>query len=188
MKTALLIIDIQNDYFAGGRMELVGSNEASLRAKELLTLFRGHALPILHVRHIAARPDATFFLPGSSGSEIHENVQPLDGEPVVMKHYPNSFRETELLRLLTEKGIERLVICGMMTHMCVDATVRAAFDQGFACAVIHDACATRALTFNGIEVPASHTHAAFLAALGAVYGKVISSAEMAAELAGTVSP
>lgn len=182
MKTALLIIDIQNDYFAGGRMELDGSLEASLRTKEILTLFRAQALPVIHIRHIAERPDATFFLPGSYGSEIHENVRPLAGEPVITKHFPNSFRETGLLPLLTGKGIERLVICGMMTHMCVDATVRAAFDQGFACTVIHDACATRALMFNGVESPAPHTHAAFLAALGAVYARVISSAELVIEL------
>jgi nicotinamidase-related amidase len=182
MKTALLIIDIQNDYFPGGRMEVEGSLAASLKAKGLLVAFRERGLPIIHIRHISNRPGATFFLPGTEGTEIHPDVAPLPDEPVIVKNFPNSFRETELLTLLKEAGIEQLVICGMMTHMCVDATTRAAFDLGFACTIVHDACAARALAFNGVEVPAAHVHAAFLAPLGAVYGRVVSAAEAAAEL------
>ncbi|HEY6009177.1 MAG TPA: cysteine hydrolase family protein [Geobacteraceae bacterium] len=179
MTTALLLIDFQNDYFPGGRMEVAGSPAASLEARKLLDVFRARALPVIHVQHVAARPGATFFLPGTPGAEIHANVTPLPVEPVVVKHFPNSFRETELLAMLREKGVERLVICGMMTHMCVDATVRAAFDLGFACTVVHDACATRNLVFNGVETPAPQVQAAFLAALAAVYGKVASAAEVA---------
>ncbi|MBI1921669.1 MAG: cysteine hydrolase [Geobacter sp.] len=182
MKTALLVIDIQNDYFPGGRMEVEGSPAASLKAKVLLELFRARQLPIVHIRHISNRPGATFFLPGTEGTDIHPNAAPLSGEPVIVKNFPNSFRDTELLPILRDKGIERLVVCGMMTHMCVDATVRAAFDHGLACIVAHDACATRALSFNGVETPAPQVQAAFLAALGAVYGRVVSSAEAAAEI------
>ncbi len=181
MKTALVLIDIQNDYFPGGRMELDGSHNASLRARDILTLFRERSLPIFHIQHISNREGASFFLPDTAGVEIHANVSPLPEETVIRKNFPNSFRNTELLIRLKDAGVNQLVICGMMTHMCVDATVRAAFDHGFDCVAIHDACATRGLAFNGVEIPSEKVHGAFLAALGAVYARVCSSAEFAAQ-------
>ena len=182
MKTALLLIDIQNDYFPGGRMELDGSPQASLRAKDLLTLFRDRNLLTFHIQHISNRKDASFFLPDSTGVEIHANVNPLPGETIIQKNFPNSFRNTDLLTHLKEAEVNQLVICGMMTHMCVDATVRAAFDHGFNCVAIHDACATKGLTFNGDEIPSEKVHGAFLAALGAVYARICSSSELAAQI------
>jgi nicotinamidase-related amidase len=182
MKTALVLIDIQNDYFPGGRMELDGSPEASLRAKDLLTLFRDRNLPIFHIQHISNRNGASFFLPDTPGVEIHANVSPLPGETIIRKNFPNSFRNTDLLTRLKDAEVSQLVICGMMTHMCVDATVRAAFDHGFDCVAIHDACATRGLAFNGEEIPSEKVHGAFLAALCAVYARVCSSSEFAAQI------
>ena len=182
MNTALIIIDIQNDYFPGGRMELVGAEAASQRAKEALAYFREQNLPVVHIRHLATRPNATYFLPGTSGIEIHPSVAPLPGEPVFVKNFPNSFRETPLLEHLAGQGIERLVLAGMMTSMCVDATARAAFDLGFRNVLLHDAMATRDLAFGGVTVPAAQVHGAFLAALGSVYGRVTGVAEFLAEL------
>ena len=182
MKTALLLVDIQNDYFPGGRMELVGSPEAGRRAGELLSLFRKEKLPIFHIQHVAIRKDATFFLPDTTGVEIHETVCPLPGETVVRKHFPNSFRDTLLDQLLFDAGTDRLVIGGMMSHMCIDATVRAAFDKGYSCLVAHDSCATRNLVFKGVEIPAAQVHGTTMAALGAVYAQVLSSAEIIAAL------
>ncbi|MHC1728084.1 MAG: cysteine hydrolase family protein [Syntrophobacteraceae bacterium] len=177
MATALILVDIQNDYFPGGRMELEGSIAASLRARDILALFRQNHLPVVHIRHLSLRPGATFFLPGTEGVEIHENVRPLPSETIIEKNYPNSFRDTGLLEVLRKADISRLVIAGMMTHMCVDATTRAAFDLGFECTLIHDACATRNLAFGQTTVLAGHVHAAFLAALGAVYAKVLGAGE-----------
>ncbi|GIM44482.1 isochorismatase [Collibacillus ludicampi] len=177
MKTALLLIDIQNDYFPHGKMELVEPIEASLRAKQILTDFREKGWPVFHIQHISIRQGATFFLPGTDGIKIHENVEPLPDEVVIQKHYPNSFRETDLLSQLQKREINRLVICGMMTHMCIDATTRAAFDYGFECVVIHDACASRNLTFNGETIPAEHVHLSFLAALNGTYARVLGAEE-----------
>lgn len=178
MKPALLLVDIQQDYFPNGRMEVVGAVEASHVAKRLLDRFRKNNLPIVHIQHIAARPGATFLLPKTEGISFHENVTPLPGEAVIKKHFPNSFRDTELEEYLLSKGIKDLVICGMMSHMCIDATTRAAFDKGYACIVAYDACATRNLAFHGLDIPASHVHGAYMAALGAVYAKVLSTAEI----------
>jgi len=185
MKTALLIIDIQNDYFPMGKMELEGSIQAASATARLLAAFRKRNRDVYHVQHINIRPNALFFLPDTPGVDIHQSVIPVAGEPVVIKHFPNSFRETNLLETLKLDNIRSLVICGMMSHMCVDATVRGAFDFGFNCIIAHDACATRELVFNGVNVPAKQVHASFMAALGAVYANVKSVDELLENFAAT---
>ncbi|NWJ40634.1 MAG: cysteine hydrolase [Geothrix sp.] len=182
MTRALLLIDIQNDYFPGGAMALVGSPEAGLQAGGLLTAFRAQRLPVIHIQHLALRPGATFFLPGTPGAEIHPGVAPLPGEPVFQKHFPNSFRETPLLEHLRGLGATELVVAGMMTHMCIDTTVRAAFDLGFTCHLAGDACATRDLGRNGATTPAAQVQAAFLAALHGTFAQVQSTEELLAGL------
>lgn len=172
MKKALLLIDIQNDYFQNGAMTLSGSEKASENAKLLLDKVRKDCIPVIHIQHIATRPGSTFFLPGTKGSEIRENVKPLSEEKIIIKHYPNSFRETELHSYLRSKNITDLVICGMMTHMCIDATIRAARDFGFNIELIGDACATRDLQINGRTVKAEEVHYSFLAALSTFYSSV----------------
>lgn len=177
MKTGLLLVDIQNDYFAGGRMELVGMDAAGATAGKLLEFFRSQRWPTFHIQHVAPRDGATFFLPDTKGVDIHENVRPRPDEPVIQKHYPNSFRETALQNQLKEREVKRVVICGAMSHMCIDATTRAAADFGFNCTVIHDGCATRNLDFGKKKVLADDVHASFMAALGAAYAKVMSFKE-----------
>lgn len=178
MSDALVVIDIQNDYFPGGSMELVGADAAARVAAGLLGRFRQAGLPVVHVRHESTRPGSTFFLPGTPGAEIHPLLAPLPGESVVTKHFPSSFRDTSLLEILREFSATRLTICGMMTHMCVDTSVRAAFDLGFACRLASDACATRDLSFAGRTVAAADVQTAYLAALGAVFAQVAPASEL----------
>ena len=170
---AFLIIDIQNDYFPGGKMELEGADAAAANAARALGRMREQGVPVFHVRHLSVRPGSTFFIPGTSGAEIHAAVRPQGGEKVIEKNFPNSFRGTELERALKEAGVKELVVAGMMTHMCVDASVRQAADLGYKVTLLGDACATRAQTFGGETVPARQVHAAFLAALNGFYAKVI---------------
>ncbi len=183
MKTSLLIIDIQNDYFPGGKMELVRPLEAAKKAYQLLQCFREHHQHHVHIQHVATKPEATFLRPDGHGADIHDAVAHFEGEPLVIKHFPNSFRETNLLDLLRAQKVERLVITGMMTHMCVDATTRAAVDLGFPVIVAEDACATRDLKFGDTVVPADHVHKAFLAALKS-YGQVMTTEQVLVHLAG----
>lgn len=182
MTTALLLVDIQNDYFPGGAMEVVGATGAAIQAARLLAAFRAKSLPVIHIQHIAARPGATFFLPDTPGAEIHMSVRPDADEPVFQKHFPNSFRDTRLLEHLRNAGISQLVVAGMMTHMCIDTTVRAAADLGFACTLAHDACATRSLSFNGVQLSAENVQVAYLAALNGLFAKVVSAGELHADL------
>ena len=162
-------------------MELENALEASLRAQEALHFFRKRSLPLVHIQHLSTRPGASFFLPNTDGAAIHENVRPLVHETVFQKHFPNSFRGTHLLRHLKDEKIGRLAIAGMMTSMCVDATVRAAFDYGFENVILHDATAAKSLVFNGEVIPARHVHGSFLAALGSVYGVVKSVGDFLSE-------
>jgi nicotinamidase-related amidase len=183
MSTALVIIDIQNDYFPAGTMELVGAQAAAEKAAQLLAAFRTKGMPVVHIQHIATRPGATFFLPGTKGADIHSSVQPLAGESVFTKHFPNAFRDTPLLDFLRLHQISHVAFAGSMTHMCIDTTVRAAADLGFTCSLAHDACATKALAFNGVEVPAAHVQAAYLAGLNGSFAKVLPTADLVAALA-----
>jgi nicotinamidase-related amidase len=101
---------------------------------------------------------------------------------VVEKNFPNSFRGTPLLEHLRGANAEDVVIVGAMSHMCIDATARAAFDHGFKCTVAENACATRALEFGGRTIPARDVHAAFMAALAVPYARVVPTEEMLREL------
>lgn len=163
VKTALLIVDIQNFYFPGDGPGLVNAEQASLAAKEVLTIFRGRQQMVVHVRHKSAR-----------GFEIHKNVEPVSGEKIITKEEVNSFYNTDLLEYLRSNGVNRLVIIGMQTHMCLEAATRAAHDFGFDCIVVGDACATRDLTFGDKVVKAEDVHNSTLATIaGGGYGKVI---------------
>ena len=175
MTRVLLLIDIQNDYFPGGRMALQGPEAAAHRAAALVARARATGGAIVHVRHVADKPGATFFLPGSDGARIHPSVAPAPGEVVIEKHAPNAFLGTALGEHLATIGATSVVIAGMMTHMCVDSTTRAASERGLDCVVAADACATRDQTFNGVCVDADQVHAAFLAALNGTFATVEST-------------
>lgn len=182
MQTALLIIDIQNEYFPGGRRELVEPLKAAQKAYQLLQCFREHGGHHVHIQHVAVQPGATSFLSGDRLTDIHDAATHFEGEPIVQKHYANSFRETGLLEILRGWETERAVICGMMTHMCVDATARAAGDLGFQVIVAEDACATMDLKYGDTIIPAEYVHKAFLAALKS-YGQVMPVEQILAQLA-----
>lgn len=176
MSKALVLVDLQNDYFPGGAMALTGIEAAAANAGKALERWRARGWPVFHIQHLATRPGATFFLPDTPGVEHHASVAPRAGEAVVRKHFPNSFRDSGLKAALEAAGSTELVIVGAMSHMCIDATTRAAFDMGYTCTVLADACATRDLVFNGDTVPAAQVHASFMAALSAPYAQVVSTA------------
>jgi len=178
MTRALVIIDIQQDYFPGGANPLVDPDAAAVEAAALLAYFRAQGEPVVHIQHIWDAPDATFMRPGTPGFEIHPLVAPLPGEGLVQKEAPNAFLGTDLERRLRDAEAHDLVIVGMMSSMCVDATVRAAADLGFSVTVAHDACAAPNLEFDGLELPGNLVHAAFMAALADGYAQVVTSREL----------
>lgn len=183
--TALLLVDFQNDYFptyAGAKNPLVGTEAAAEQGAKLLAHFREQGLPVVHVRHEFPTDEAPFFLPHSDGAQIHSSVAALENEVVIVKQQINSFRDTDLQKVLDDAGITKLVIVGAMSHMCIDAVTRAAADFEYECVVVHDACATMDLEFNGVTVPAAQVHASFMAALNFAYAKVASVDDLLTEL------
>jgi nicotinamidase-related amidase len=178
MKTALLIIDVQNDYFPGGKSALHNPLAALANIEKLLGLFRARQLPVIHIQHVNTRAGATFFLPDTEGVLIHEKVRPLENEFLVMKHAPSSFLNTKLFDILQANGITNLVVCGMMSHMCVDTTVRACMDYGLKVTLPEDACATKDLAFNGKIIPAETVHQTFMASLNGMFAQVVETKDV----------
>lgn len=163
--TGLVIIDVQNDYFRGGLNPLDEVDCALSKTKLLLEIFRQNKLPVVHVQHISQKENAPFFIQGTNGVEIHSEITPISSERVVIKHYANSFHKTNLDETLKEYGIKNLVVCGMMTHHCVDTTVRVARDYDYEVTLIQDACATKSLTINDETISAEMVQKTFVAAL-----------------------
>jgi nicotinamidase-related amidase len=160
--TAFLIIDVQDFYFPGGAVPLVGPEEASRNAAKILEKFRNEGRPVIHVGHNATK-----------GMGFRAEVAPRDGEKIFFKDEVNAFKGTELLPYLREHKVQRLVIVGMQTHMCVEAAVRAASDYGFECILVGDACATRNVRYRDREVNAADVHASTLATLDRTYATVV---------------
>jgi nicotinamidase-related amidase len=179
-RSAVIVVDLQNDYFPGGRWALHNTESASANAAKVIVAARESGDLVVHIRHEVVSDAAPFFTPGSDGARTHESVKALDGEQVVVKHQVNSFRDTKLKELLDDNKIENVIVCGAMSNMCVDAVTRAAHDYGFKVSVIHDACACRELEFNGVQVPAEQVHAAFMSSLGFAYATMIATDEFVA--------
>ena len=178
---ALLIIDLQNDYYDGGKWPLHETDKATDNAVKLLQYFRDTGETVIHVRHEFTGDDAPFFETGSAGAQIHPRVAPQANEAVVLKHHVNSFLETNLKQLLDDAGVKDLIVIGAMSHMCIDAGVRAASDFGYNCIVAQDACASRDLEFDTDIVPAEHVHKAYMSALSFAYARIVNTDEFLAE-------
>lgn len=175
-KQALIVVDIQNDYFAGGKWILDGVDAAADNARDVINAVRTNGDLVIHIRHETLAKDAPFFVPDTEGAQLHPKAANLPGERVIVKHHMNPYRETDLRGILEDHGIEAVVIVGNMSHMCIDAVTRASVDFGYSATVVHDACATHDLEFNGVSVPAMQVHAAFMAALSFGYAKIVSAA------------
>lgn len=178
MQKALLIVDVQNDYFEGGKSELYKPQNALTNIEKALKLFREKNLPVIHVQHINTRDGATFFLPDTDGVLIHKNLTPSDNEILIIKHAPNSFLNTNLAAVLQKNKISELIICGMMSHMCIDTTTRACMDYGIKVTLLEDACATKSLAFHDKTISAETVHSVFMASLNGMFAKVIKTNEL----------
>ncbi|MEO7124930.1 MAG: cysteine hydrolase family protein [Nakamurella sp.] len=181
MTNALVLVDLQRDYFQSGAHPLVEPDAAVAEARRVLDFWRQEHRPVVHVQHVATESGATFMRPDTDGVGIHSLVAPQHDEIVVTKHQPNAFLDTSLLDELRTVGAESITVVGMMTNMCIDATVRAASDLGFDVTVVADACAASDLQFDGRIIDGATVHAAFLAALQGTYARVCTAQELLAE-------
>lgn len=171
MSRALVIVDIQRDYFPGGKMPLHEPEAAAAKAGQVLEAFRASGEPVVHVQHLSPAGGG-FLEEGTSGAEIMEPVTPAGDELVIQKRAPNAFLRTDLEQRLRDLDVSEVVVVGMMTSMCVDATTRAGADLGFEMTLVPDACAAPSLEHGGRTVAAEDVHASFVAALGQAYATV----------------
>ncbi|MGY3779405.1 cysteine hydrolase family protein [Isobaculum melis] len=177
MKQALLIIDVQNDYFKGGKMPLMHSDQALQQLLKVKDFFDKQQLPVIYIQHINAKKNADFFEKDTLGVAIHPLLLASNTghEITIVKAHPNSFFETGLQETLIALQVDQLVITGMMTHMCVDSTTRAAKELGFQPVLIADATATKELAFGEKVVIATDVQTAFLSALQHFSTSILSS-------------
>ena len=178
MNTALLLIDIQNDYFPGGKNELHEPGRAAVQAERALSLFRKRGLPVVFVQHVSLRADASFFVPDTQGVQLYGRLRPSAAEKTVVKHHPDSFLNTDLQEYLQTLNVRRLVVCGMMSHMCVDTTVRTAQGLGYRVILLSDACAAKDLRWKDAPIPAETVHGAFMASLHGTFAEVIDTDDL----------
>ncbi|WP_229007534.1 cysteine hydrolase family protein [Methylophilus sp. Leaf408] len=174
-KSGLIVVDLQNEYLPTGKLPLSGIEAAAANAAKVIAHARKNGVPVFHIRHEFANGEAPVFVPGTDGVNIQPTVAPVGGEPVIVKNHINAFRDTDLKQNLDAQGVEEVIVVGAMSHMCIDAAVRAAVDMGYVATILHDACATLDLEFDGVTVPAAQAHAAAMAALAFGYGSVIST-------------
>jgi nicotinamidase-related amidase len=175
---ALVIVDIQRDYFPGGKMPLHEPEAAAAKAGQVLEAFRAAGAPIVHVQHLSPAGGG-FLEEGTEGAEIMAPATPRDGEKQIIKRAPNAFLGTDLEQHLRSLDVEEVVVAGMMTSMCVDATTRAGADLGFKMTLVPDACAAPALEYDGRQVAAEDVHASFVAALGQSYASLTPADQLA---------
>ncbi len=172
MKEALLIIDVQNDYFPGGANPQHRALEAEAVIRKWIIDSRIVGRPIIYMQHFNG-PEDSFFRPGTNGAEISPRIAPMPQDKIIVKYAPNSFLNTELDAYLKSLGVVKLIVCGMMTHMCVDTTVRSAMDHGYSVDLIADGCATRDLTIGDITIPAETVQMTYLASLSGTFANLI---------------
>jgi nicotinamidase-related amidase len=164
---ALVVIDAQEEYFARiGKVVLPDGPAAVGRIERALGWARAAGAPVVHIVHESRRANATTFVPGSPALAIHPQAAPAGSEPVLRKHLPGSFTGTELEGVLRGWGIERVLVAGFMTQMCVDTTARQAAHLGFQVTVLADACAAKSVTGpDGTTIPADVVHRTHLGSL-----------------------
>lgn len=172
--SALIMIDCQNTY-RRGVMQLEGVEAAIVEAKKLLEMARDLKTPIIHIRHdggVGSPYDVTAEI-----GAISDEVAPRAGEPVITKNYPNSFIQTDLDAQLKALGIQKIILAGFMTHMCVNSTAHGGFNLGYAPTVVARATATRALEGSaGKIVSAQSVQDSALAATRDLYAVIVESA------------
>ena len=179
-KTALLVIDAQQEYFAPiGKVVLPDGPPAVARIADLLTWARTAGLQVVHIVHESRRPNPTTFAPGSPALEIHPAARPAPGEPVLTKHLPGSFTNTGLEEHLRRHGIEQVIVSGFMTQMCCDTTAREAAHRGFSVTMLSDATAAMDVKGpDGVVIPHDVVHRTHLGSLNGFLAEVRSSADV----------
>ncbi|EUB85424.1 cysteine hydrolase family protein [Pseudomonas sp. GM30] len=176
-KSALIVIDFQNEYF-NGRMPIPDGAAALAKTRELITFADSHKIPVYHVQHVAPAGSPVFAIDGQT-VKFHPDMQPRPQDVVLQKSTVSVFASTDLDQQLKKAGIQTLIISGLMTHACVAGAARDAAPLGYNVIVASDASATRAITrANGVYIDKDSLHKAALAEVEDTFGDVLSTAQI----------
>lgn len=182
-KTALLVIDVQNEYF-DGKWPVPDGDGALNHIEQAIDASQHAGATVIYVQHAVLRPERGVFLPGSHGFELHPRLHPRANDPRVVKNYPGSFTKTELEDILRQRGIDTLVISGYMTHMCCDTTAREGFHRDFRVLFLNDATATRDGQHQTLgKIDHRELHRATLITQASTFSQVVPTSELIALLA-----
>ena len=161
MKEALLVIDVQNEYFTGRLPEThpAGSLDNILKAMDWAHEGR---VPVIVIRHTSTAPEATTFRKGTSGWELQAEIKRRHADVIMEKTLPGSFTGTSLDDWLQKRSIATVSIAGYMTQMCCDTTARQAFHRNYAVNFLADATGTLDITNHAGSISAADLHRAIL--------------------------
>ena len=160
MKKALLLIDLQNDYFPGGKFPLWNTDVTLSNIEQAINAAKAKNIPIIHIQHIA-NPEmgiAPFFNKGSEGAKIHSRIlEAAPDAPIVFKEFADSFEKTNLEEVLKELGVDELLVCGMMTQNCVTHTAISKSAEKYKVSILPDCCTSVDLMIHNIALHAVST-------------------------------
>lgn len=161
MKRALLVIDVQNEYFTG-KLPISYPQDSLEHIVQAMDAANEAEIPVVLIQHTAPQPDSATFRRASQEWELHPEVTERKHATLIEKNLPGSFTGTQLEMWLRERGIDSVVISGYMTQMCCDTTARQAMHLGFGVEFLSDATGTLAFKNSAGEIDAEELHRAIL--------------------------
>jgi nicotinamidase-related amidase len=182
MKRAILVIDVQNEYF-NGKLPVTYPEDSFVNILKIVDAANLHGIPVIIIRHGNKQSSASLFVENSKGWQIHDKLLQKRYLKIIDKSLPGSFTNTELEAVLKTLGIETVVICGYMTQMCCDTTARQAFHIGYNVEFLSDATGTLAVLNYAGQISAQALHEAILVTQAMRFSKVISTSEWIKEIA-----
>lgn len=183
MNRALLVIDVQNEYFTG-KVKITHPPGSLDNILKIMDCARANGIPIAVVQHTAPQKDSPVFRKGTEGWDLHPEIACRKHDHLVEKNLPGSFTGTDLESWLRANQVDTVVICGYMTQMCCDTTARQAFHRGFAAEFIADATGTLAISNSAGSVTAEELHRAILVTQAMRFSKVLTAGQWIERNAG----
>jgi nicotinamidase-related amidase len=174
-KRALIVIDVQKEYFPGGAWALPAAERTLPAIARLIERARSRGEAVVFIQHVTP-PGSPVFAEGTPGMEFAAGLDVRPGDPLFRKRHPSSFQDTGLAQWLAEQNVGELDVCGYMTQMCCDTTTREGYARGFAMRLFSDATAARELTVEGVKLPHETVHLVSLGALSR-FAKILKHSE-----------
>jgi nicotinamidase-related amidase len=171
MKEALLVIDVQNEYFTG-KLPVTHPDGSLGNILKAMDWAHDGRVPVIVIRHTSTAPEAATFRKGTHGWELHDEIKRRHADVIIEKTLPGSFTGTMLENWLQERSVDTVTIAGYMTQMCCDTTARQAFHRAYAVNFLSDATGTLAIANHAGSVSAADLHRAILVTQQQLFSRV----------------